>query len=239
MLGTTVRLYRENWRRVVGAAFVVFGAIAILDTANDALADRLDDPVVALILLAASVLGVFGATFYSGLLDLLVGAAEYGGRRHSVGEVLRTLPYVRLMSAAALLLALTAIGTLLLIVPGLIVFTLFSLVGPLINIENLGVRRRVPPVGPSRVPALLAGAGARHAAGPHRGRSRIDRRSGNPRPTPAVGVPHDGHHRRGGRFGGGPHRGRARVPSSWPATVRQRASVTLATIRLVAWVHQE
>jgi hypothetical protein len=140
VLTTTVRIYRENWRRVVGAAFVVFGAIAILDTAEDALNDRLNDPVVALILLAASVLGVFGATFYSGLLDRLVGAAEYGGRRHSVGEVLRTLPYVRLMAAAALLLALTAIGTLLLIVPGLIVFTLFSLVGPLINIENHGVR---------------------------------------------------------------------------------------------------
>ncbi len=140
MLATTVRLYRENWQRVVGAALVVFGAVAILDTADDALNDRLNDPVVALILLAASVFGVFSSTFYSGLLERLVGAAEYDGRRQSVGEVLETLPYVRLMTASGLLLALTAVGTLLLIVPGLIVFTLFSLVGPLINIENQSIR---------------------------------------------------------------------------------------------------
>ena len=52
---------------------------------------------------------------------------------------LRTLPWARLLVADAILVAATTIGTALFVVPGLIVFTLFCLVGPLVNIEGIGV----------------------------------------------------------------------------------------------------
>ncbi|HEX8770160.1 MAG TPA: hypothetical protein VF711_05265, partial [Acidimicrobiales bacterium] len=51
-----------------------------------------------------------------------------------------SLRYRRLIAADVLLTILTAVASLFLLVPGLIVFTLLALAGPLINIEDLGVR---------------------------------------------------------------------------------------------------
>ena len=43
--------------------------------------------------------------------------------------------------ADILITVCTAIGTVLLVIPGLIVFTLFAITGPVINIEHLGAIR--------------------------------------------------------------------------------------------------
>jgi hypothetical protein len=74
--------------------------------------------------------------FYAGLLDHVVGEHHIGQDAKEVREVLRTLPWWRLFAAGAVLVASTAIATAAFLVPGLLVFTLFALVGPLINIER-------------------------------------------------------------------------------------------------------
>jgi hypothetical protein len=80
-----------------------------------------------------------GLTFYSGLLERLVGAVELGQPAPTVREVLRTVPWVRLLVADGLLWLLSAVASLAVVVPDLIVVTLFVLVGPLINMESISI----------------------------------------------------------------------------------------------------
>ena len=79
-----------------------------------------------------------GITFYAGLLDKVVGEFELGEEPEPVLHVLRTLPYGSLIVADILITVLTAIGALLFVIPGLILFTLFAITGPVINIEHVG-----------------------------------------------------------------------------------------------------
>ena len=131
--------YRAHPRTVVGLAVVVFGVAAALDT----LAVRaLPDQYRLLVALLTGPLSVSmaGIVLYAGMLDRVVGHHLYGHHQPTIRGALRTLPWTRLLAADAILVAATTIGTALFIVPGLIVFTLFCLVGPLVNIEGIGVR---------------------------------------------------------------------------------------------------
>jgi hypothetical protein len=82
-----------------------------------------------------------GITFYAGLLDKVVGEFELGEEPEPILHVLRTLPYGSLIVADVLITALTALGLILLVIPGLVVFTLFAVTGPVINIEHVGALR--------------------------------------------------------------------------------------------------
>lgn len=55
-------------------------------------------------------------------------------------QVLRTLPYGRLIPANIIVAIVVEVGFLLLVVPGAIAMTLLAIVGPLINIEGHAVR---------------------------------------------------------------------------------------------------
>ena len=93
-------------------------------------------------LATAMIFGVsaLGLTFYAGMLERLVGAVERNQTPQPVGQVLATLPWLRLIAAEGILLVVTAVSTLFLIIPGLIVSTLCTLVGPLINLLDCSVR---------------------------------------------------------------------------------------------------
>lgn len=98
--------------------------------------------LLALMLVAFS---AAGTVFYPGLLDRIVGVERGHNERQSLGTVLRTLPYGRLILAEFMLFAVTGIGLALFFVPGIIAFTFFGLVGPCITIEDrsaLGAFRR-------------------------------------------------------------------------------------------------
>jgi hypothetical protein len=118
---------------------VVFGAAAAIDTL---VAAALPDQYTLLIALVTGPLSVSmaGIVLYAGMLDRIVGHHLHGHERPTVRGALRTLPWTRLLVADAMLVAATTIGTALFVVPGLIAFTLFCLVGPLVNIEGIGVR---------------------------------------------------------------------------------------------------
>ncbi len=125
--------------RVLFPALFIFGLDAVSTTFfTEVSVDHLGiESVAAVVVLTVSTLGL---TFYSGLMERLVGAVERGDEAPPVFRVLRTLPYGRLLLADAILWALSSVASLAFVIPGLIVSTLFSLIGPLINMEDHSVR---------------------------------------------------------------------------------------------------
>ena len=124
--------------RVIVPGLVIFGLDAIQATLYTEVAvDHLGLASVAgVFLFGASTLGL---TFYAGMLERLVGSVERNEPAQPVLVVLRTLPWLRLLAAEAILVVIGAAASLLFIIPGMIVGTLFALVGPLINLLDTSV----------------------------------------------------------------------------------------------------
>ena len=156
---TLIGLYRRAFRTyfarfplVTGIAVAVYGPLAIVTTAIAQAGirynERHPDNLGLLVFLATTTgtsVVLFGSAMYAGFLDKVVGEHQHGHRRHSIREILRGLPYRRLIGAELILTAVTSAGLLFFVIPGLVVFTLFCLVGPLITIEGqtvLGSFRR-------------------------------------------------------------------------------------------------
>jgi hypothetical protein len=116
---------------------VVFGISALVDVLTDVLADEFgDNPGLVALVLTLAGLAVFGTEFFAGLTDRIAGQEERGHPRQPLRRILRTLPYGRLIGADVLLALGTLLFSLLLFVPGMIFFTLFSLVGPALVMED-------------------------------------------------------------------------------------------------------
>jgi hypothetical protein len=139
LLSMAGRTLRAEPARVVVPALIIFALDAIAGTIFTQLAvDRLGlESVAFAFVYGASTLGL---TFYSGMLERMVGSVERNERPQPIGEVLRTLPWIRLFVADLVLLALGGVAALFIVVPGLVLDTLFALVGPLINLLGCTVR---------------------------------------------------------------------------------------------------
>ncbi len=138
MVEAALRTYRERFWRVAGTAFVVFGAVAVIDViATILVVDHVTSPVGdAIASTAAAVFAMAGVVVYAGILDKVVGAHLHGHPDLSLREVWRVLPLGRLAAADVVLALTTLAATALFVIPGVIIFTLWSLVGPVITIEN-------------------------------------------------------------------------------------------------------
>lgn len=137
--------YRHDWKLLLGAGVLVFGAIGLVSAFDPFDGSALEDwsggwSVVLLLLIAAQVsIPLLGAVFYSGV----VAAGEErrrSGVRHGLADLARSLPYRSLILADLALIAVMIAGFVLLIVPGFVVITWFALIAPLIEMEGLGVR---------------------------------------------------------------------------------------------------
>jgi hypothetical protein len=80
-----------------------------------------------------------GLIFYSGMLERLIGSVERNEPAQPIRDVIRTLPWLRLLLADAILVVIGAVASLPFLLPGMIVNTLFALVGPLINLVDASV----------------------------------------------------------------------------------------------------
>ena len=143
VIGAAVRTYREQFWRVAGTAFVVFGAVAVIDAfATVLVIDRhVSRPIGAAITSAvAAVFAMVGVVVYAGILDKVVGAYLHGHPDLSVREIWSVLPLGRLVAADVVLAIATLGGLALFVVPGVVIFTLWSLVGPVITIEDRSLR---------------------------------------------------------------------------------------------------
>jgi hypothetical protein len=138
-----LRTYRERFGQVALTAFLVFGTVAAIDTLGAVLvADRhVSRPIGAIITsVVTAVLSATGIVVYAGLLDKVVGAHLHGHEDRPLREAWRSLPLGRLLVADVALVVATLAGLALFVVPGIVIFTLWSLVGPLITIEDRSVR---------------------------------------------------------------------------------------------------
>ena len=142
VLGAALRTYRERFWRVAGTAFVVFGVVAAIDAVATVLViDRhVSRPAGAAITSAVSaVFSMVGVVVYAGILDKVVGAHLHGHPDLRIREIWRVLPLRRLVAADVVLAAATLAGLALLVIPGVVIFTMWSLVGPVITIEDRSV----------------------------------------------------------------------------------------------------
>jgi hypothetical protein len=136
-LAAAAGTYRRRFGVIALAALVVFGISATVDVAADVLADQAgDNPGLVAVVLTMAGLAVFGTEFFAGLMDRIAAEEERGHARQPLRRILRTLPYGRLIAADLLLALGTALFSLALFVPGILFFTLFSLVGPAVVMED-------------------------------------------------------------------------------------------------------
>ena len=133
--------YRREPVRIAASAIVVFGLLGIAEARVDRSFGDPGSEALALVVGLAAVFSTAGLVFYPALLDRIVDEeGVVGPRRRSMGQILRRLPYVRLLLADLLFVVVVTVGLLLCVVPGLAFMNLFAIAGPLITTENLGVR---------------------------------------------------------------------------------------------------
>jgi hypothetical protein len=140
------RSYRSTARLILPVALILFVPLGLLEAASDHLGGETEDELTAATLAALVPLTAFqalittlGDEFYTGVVSAAVTDQRTGGRT-SLGRLARELPYLRLFVVDLLYALGTAVGILLLVVPGVIFFTRYALAAPLVEIEHLGVR---------------------------------------------------------------------------------------------------
>jgi hypothetical protein len=113
-------------------AFWLFLAVAIVN----ALAGS-----SVLLLLIASVVGIVAGTLYQGVVVNLASDVQDGRRDSSAGDLVRAAtPFIWPLFGAGLLAGIgIGIGLILIIVPGLILATIWSVIAPVIVLESSGI----------------------------------------------------------------------------------------------------
>ena len=131
VIGRAFEIYRDQVGVLLPAALVVFAVNALVSWVFDHGVLRLVAVVISIVL----------ATLYEGMVVQLVRDVQDGRRDSTVGELFGSVSPVLLPLLAVSILAGLgiAIGFVLLIVPGLILLTWWSLVAPVTVIERPGV----------------------------------------------------------------------------------------------------
>lgn len=148
--GEALSAYRANFALLIASALVIFIPVGALEAATHGLQDlEIGDGRAALEVLGAAVLvtltATLGEVFYAGVVAAVVGrhrdpTSDLRHRASEVAALVRELPVLRLLAIDLLFVALVVGGFILLIVPGVIVFTWYVLAAPVAEIEHLRIR---------------------------------------------------------------------------------------------------
>lgn len=146
VVGDAWSIYRRHFAIVAGSAIPLFAVIGILGIVVHVLEEELAPDIrtaeavaILALVLVSSLARSLGGVVYAGFLDESVGAELDGRPLPTVSEVMRRLPYARLLAGDLIVTFVVAAGSALFLLPGLVAFTLLGIVGPLINIEGHGV----------------------------------------------------------------------------------------------------
>jgi hypothetical protein len=133
VVGEAFSIYRQNLGALLGSAIVVFVVVGLLS----ALLETADSWVLALL---AAAVRLAGHALYTGFVVKLVQDVRDGRRDDSVGDLFSAAaPSILPLIGFGILFAIAvAIGFLLLIVPGLILLTIWSVGAPAIVVERIG-----------------------------------------------------------------------------------------------------
>jgi hypothetical protein len=131
VIGRAFQIYRDQIGVLLPAALVVFAVDALVGWV-------FDKGVLALV---AVVVSLVLATLYEGMVVQLVRDVQDGRRDNSVGELFGSVSPVLLpLIVVSILAGLgVAMGFVLLIIPGLILLTIWSVVAPVTVLERPGV----------------------------------------------------------------------------------------------------
>jgi hypothetical protein len=140
ILAAAARSFRADPWRIIAVSVTVSLVTVLIELVANEVLDDTNVPAVIISTTTSWALSVLGAVFLSGFLCRIVGQIEHGHARPSLWQVARSLPWSRLVRADILVFVLVVLGLIALIIPGLILFCLFALVGPVIEIENRTVR---------------------------------------------------------------------------------------------------
>lgn len=141
------RILRDHWGALLPAAVVIFVPVGLLETLDADLQDTLADSgdtlgavelVTVTLLHTASAL--LGQILFAGLISAVATHGTGPGVRGLI-DLGRELPVGRLILADLAFVLVIAAGLVALIVPGFVFLVLFSLIGPVIEVEGSGVRR--------------------------------------------------------------------------------------------------
>lgn len=146
VLRQALGMLRDGYGRVALVALILFVPPPLLVAALDGWRDGLEaDPGLIrglgylVGILVITLIRLLGPVVYAGYLDEAVGHEYFEGERIRFMEVLRSLPWVRLVVADLILVVGAVVGLALFVLPGLIWYTLFGLVGPVIVQEKRAV----------------------------------------------------------------------------------------------------
>jgi len=132
-LSEVFSIYRDQAGVLLPVAFWLFLVVAI--------AELLAGDNELSLFLVSFVLGLTITFLYQGMVVGLVKDVRDGRRDHSIGELMRlVLPVLMPLVGAGLLVAIGAgFGLLLLVAPGLYLFTIWAVTAPVIMVERRGV----------------------------------------------------------------------------------------------------
>ena len=140
ILAEAARSFRADPGRIIAVAVAVSLVTEAIElVATEVLGDT-NVPLAIAVEATSWVLSVLGAVFLSGFLCRIVDQNARDEPRPALWRVARSLPWSRLIRADILVFVLVVLGVIALIIPGLIMFCLFALAGPVIEIENRPVR---------------------------------------------------------------------------------------------------
>jgi hypothetical protein len=131
VIARAFEIYRDQIGVLLPAALLVFGVDAVVNWVLDE----------GLLTLVAALVSLVLAILYEGMVVQLVRDVQDGRRDHTMGELFSSVsPVLLALIAVSILGALgIGIGFLLLVVPGLVLLTFWSVVAPVTVIERPGV----------------------------------------------------------------------------------------------------
>jgi hypothetical protein len=135
ILAAAGRAGRQDTWRILAVAVVVTTVSAGLEIVVDHYVNPDNVPLALTAGLSAEGVSLLGTVFLSGFLCRLIGQ-QHGRERATVGQVMRSLPWVRLVLADLLVVVLIVAGLLALVIPGLVLLNLLAVTGPVIEIEH-------------------------------------------------------------------------------------------------------
>ena len=136
--------YVRHWPMLVPLAIVVLAPQAV----GNAIYDRLEVDGIAtladvakLVSIAATIaINLGGEAIYAGIVAAVIVEWRRGERNPHLGHVIRGLPIASLVVVDLIVALGSAVGVLLLVIPGLVFFTLFAISQALIELRGLGIR---------------------------------------------------------------------------------------------------
>jgi hypothetical protein len=127
---------RRDWWQILAVAIPVSVISAGIEILLDHYLDPSDAPLSVSATLAATGVSILGTVLLSGFVCGVVGATRHGKGRRTFADIVRSMPWRRLVTADILVTLTVVIGLVLLVLPGLAALTYLAVVGPVIEIEH-------------------------------------------------------------------------------------------------------